>query len=352
MHLHQRLKACFFVRLRDRSQLETTEFYAQDLAILRDLGFDVRVATTWGELRGGFDLYYIWWWTRATAPLMLARLRGRPAVVTGAFNDFYFDARPWVQRQVIRLNYRLSTANVAVSQNDYAFLHGRFPRCRQRLAYVPHSVDTDFYSMGEGERDEFCLTVCWMRRTNAVRKCMFELIEAVPEVRRVLPRIRFVIAGDPEDGGPELRGLAERLGVADAVDFLGRVTPREKVRLMQTCLMYVQPSRYEGFGLATAEAMACGAPVVTSLVGAVPEVAGDLAEYVDGSDPSSIARGIVALALRPEVRRQRSIDGRRRIEAHYATARRREELGKIIDRLLRGSRSGPVGETNADAHPW
>jgi glycosyltransferase involved in cell wall biosynthesis len=121
---------------------------------------------------------------------------------------------------------------------------------------------------------------------------------------------------------------------------------------MQTCLMYAQPSRYEGFGLATAEAMACGAPVVTSPVGAVPEVAGDHAEYVDGSDPSSIARGIVALALHPEVRRQRSIDGRRRIEAYYATARRREELGKIIDRLLSGSRSGPAGETNADAHPW
>src|SRR5262249_22155378 len=150
----------------------------------------------------------------------------------------------------------------------------------------------------------------------------------------------------------ELRGLAERLGVADAVDFLGRVPPREKVRLMQMCLMYVQPSRYEGVGLATAEAMACGAPGVTSQVGAVPEVAGDLPGVVHGSEPSSIARGIVALAQRPEVRGQRSIDGRRRIEAHYATARRREGLGKIIDRLLSGSRSGPAGETNADAHPW
>ena len=273
--------------------------------------------------------------------------------MTGAFNDFYFDARPWVQRQVIGLNYRLSTANVAVSQNDYAFLHGRFPRCRQRLAYIPHSVDTDVYSMGEGDRGEFCLTVCWMRRTNAVRKCMFELIESVPEVRRVLPRIRFVVAGDLEDGGPELRGLAERLGVADAVDFVGRVSAREKVRLMQTCLMYVQPSRYEGFGLATAEAMACGAPVVTSRIGAVPEVAGDLAEYVDGSDPPSIARGIIALAHDPDVRRQRSVDGRCRIETLYSTSRRRDELGKIIDRLLNphSGREAPEIGGSRDAYP-
>ena len=323
--------ACFFARVRDRSVLTTTEFYAQDLVILRDLGFDVRVATRWSELVPGADLYFIWWWTWATLPLLRARLAGRPALVTGAFNDVPFQRRSGLQRAVIRANYRMASANVAVSRHDAIFLRGSFLGRSGRLDYVPHSVDTSVYSPGDGtRREEFCLSVCWMRRPNAVRKCMFELIRAVPLVLRERPGMKFLLAGSPEDGGPELRGLAESLGVGHAVEFLGRVDTAEKVRLMRTCQMYLQPTRYEGFGLAIAEAMACGAPVVSSPVGAVPEVVGGHGEMVDGNDPASIARGVLRLAGRPDLRLRRSADGRRHIESNYTTAHRREGLLRVI----------------------
>ena len=63
------------------------------------------------------------------------------------------------------------------------------------------------------------------------------------------------------------------------------------------------PSLYEGFGIPPLEAMACGAPVVTSRGGALEEVTGGAAVLVDPLDPASIREGIEdALARRDELR--------------------------------------------------
>ena len=57
----------------------------------------------------------------------------------------------------------------------------------------------------------------------------------------------------------------------------------------------VYPSRYEGFGLPVAEAMACGCPVITTKLASLPEVAGDAALYVDPDDPKSLREALNAV---------------------------------------------------------
>ncbi|HEX8199480.1 MAG TPA: glycosyltransferase [Isosphaeraceae bacterium] len=337
MSAPSRPSVCFFARVRDRAVLRTTEFYAQDLAILGDLGFDVRVATRWGEIPWGCDLYYIWWWSWAFLPLIKARLGGRAAMITGVIDQMIYRAKPRWQRRILRANYAAADWNVVLSDGEFRWLREEFGGARS--SYIPLGVDTALYAPGSGPREEFCLTVCWMKRSNAVRKSMFELIAAVPLILRERPGLRFRIAGGLEDGGPELQALARDLGVADAVEFLGRIGTAEKVRLMQTCQIYLQPTRFEGFGMAIAEAMSCGAPVVTSRAGAVPEVVGDCGEYVDGTDPRSIADGVLRLARDPQRRRTRALAARRRIEREFSVERRRGALAELLRDLLPMSRS-------------
>jgi glycosyltransferase involved in cell wall biosynthesis len=57
----------------------------------------------------------------------------------------------------------------------------------------------------------------------------------------------------------------------------------------------VYPSRYEGFGLPVAEAMACGCPVITTNLASLPEVAGDAALYVDPDDPQALREALDAV---------------------------------------------------------
>jgi glycosyltransferase involved in cell wall biosynthesis len=87
------------------------------------------------------------------------------------------------------------------------------------------------------------------------------------------------------------------------VRWLGRIDDAELARQYRGAGCVVYPSLYEGFGIPIVEAMACGAPVVTSRGGATEEIAGEAGVLVDPLDVGDIAAGIErALAGRDELR--------------------------------------------------
>jgi glycosyltransferase involved in cell wall biosynthesis len=90
-----------------------------------------------------------------------------------------------------------------------------------------------------------------------------------------------------------------RSGVADAAHFVGWVDERDLAVLYSHAGVLVLPSLYEGFGLPVLEAMACGAPVVCSNAGPLPEVAGDAAVMLPPTDPSAWADAIVTVLTQP-----------------------------------------------------
>jgi glycosyltransferase involved in cell wall biosynthesis len=110
--------------------------------------------------------------------------------------------------------------------------------------------------------------------------------------------------GRDEKYAAELRALATELGIDEDVVFVGGVPLEETVRFYQAADLLVYPSLNETFGLPILEAMACGCPVVTSNVSAMPEIAGGAALLCDPLDPASIARAIVD-ATGPEGERLR-----------------------------------------------
>ena len=91
----------------------------------------------------------------------------------------------------------------------------------------------------------------------------------------------------------DLHSLVGQLGISHDVVFTGGVPLEETARFYQAADVLVYPSFSETFGLPILEAMACGCPVVTSNVSAMPEIAGDAALLCDPHDPASIAHSIV-----------------------------------------------------------
>ncbi len=98
----------------------------------------------------------------------------------------------------------------------------------------------------------------------------------------------------------------------ERVHLLGHVTDDELVALYSAATLFVYPSLAEGFGLPVVEAMACGAPVLTSGTSALPEVSGDAARLVDPYHVDQIRRAIEELVDDPDERLRLQALGRER----------------------------------------
>ena len=142
------------------------------------------------------------------------------------------------------------------------------------------------------------------------------LLRAFAQVRGSVDA-ELIVVGEFDDGG-NADGLAEELGVADAVTTHAGVTTDRLVDLYASADVAVVPSVYEGFGLPAGEAMACGVPVVATDGGALPEVVGDAGVRVPAGDADALATAIVDLLGDPDRRRRLRRRGRERVVEEFA----------------------------------
>jgi len=119
------------------------------------------------------------------------------------------------------------------------------------------------------------------------------------------PSGELVIAGNDDEAlTPKLRALAQSLGLAERVRFVGAIHGAEKFALMQQASLFALASHSENFGNAVLEAMACGVPVVvTPQVGVAEHVASFGAGLVVDGDPSAFGPALASLLADPARRR-------------------------------------------------
>jgi glycosyltransferase involved in cell wall biosynthesis len=124
-------------------------------------------------------------------------------------------------------------------------------------------------------------------------KNLVRLIEAFDGLRkRGYEDVKLLIIGDEISKLPALRRAVHSHKLHKQVRFLGYLSDDTLAILYRLASVFVFPSLYEGFGLPPLEAMACGAPVVTSNVSSLPEVTGDAAVLVDPYNVESIIEGM------------------------------------------------------------
>jgi glycosyltransferase involved in cell wall biosynthesis len=155
----------------------------------------------------------------------------------------------------------------------------------ERIRVIPNAVAEPFVERGARAEGEYVLTV----GTVEPRKNLPRLAEAAR-----LAGVELRVAGAQGWGDSRVNG--------DGVRVLGFVDDDELARLYRGALCVAYTSLYEGFGIPVLEALACGAPVVTSASTAMAEVADGAAVLVDPHDAAAIADGIrEAIARRDEL---------------------------------------------------
>jgi glycosyltransferase involved in cell wall biosynthesis len=125
------------------------------------------------------------------------------------------------------------------------------------------------------------------------RKNTLNMLKAL----KLLPaKYTLVLSGGSGYGSEAVHEYIRAESMENRVRLLGHVDDAKLARLYQAASVFLFPSLEEGFGIPVLEAMAAGAPVVTSNVSSMPEVGGDAALYVDPHDPADIAQKVVLAA--------------------------------------------------------
>lgn len=227
----------------------------------------------------------------STAPVVLTYHSG--SLVKGSRVDPLLRA---YERVVLPRVFARSRKLVAVSPVSLAHATGR-------AHLIPPGVDTGLFSPPAPGTDRECRVLYVGRVEQSSRwKGLQVLVDALPRLRLLLPQVRLEVVGDGDDVLP-LQKQAADLGVGDLVDWAGHVDHAALPERYRRAGVTVLPSltESESFGMALAEALACGCPVVGSAVGGIPFVVRDGVDgrLVPPGDPAALADALAGVLTDP-----------------------------------------------------
>ncbi len=230
-----------------------------------------------------------------------------PSVVT-VHDLSFFDAPQQHERSKVVFFKRaivraaLDAAVVVCPSETSAASLRRWCRVEAELVVAPHGVDTGRFRPDEPApgADASILSAVDVRLvggrpllvfvgTLEPRKDVPTLVRAFSAVASLHPEAMLVLAGGRGWGADDVDAAVAASGLGQRIVQTGYVDDETVPALLRSAAAVVYPSLYEGFGLPALEALACGAPLVTTRGTAMEEVAGESALLVPPGDPSTLA---------------------------------------------------------------
>ncbi len=218
-----------------------------------------------------------------------------------------------------------------------------------RAVVLPGGVDTDWFRPGSPEPApgaEEAAPLLFAARRLTTRTGVLELVACLPRLITRWPALRLVVAGDGHQRA-EIERRVAMLQLDDHVQLLGRVSDEELRTWYQRADLCVTPTQaLEGFGLATAEALACGTPVMVTPIGANAEVARAVDERFVARDASSASMAEAIARLLGEKTSGAALGARARqvVEERWSWGRVTDDHLEIYERHL-AARHDAVGSS-------
>ena len=240
----------------------------------------------------------------------LGRLKNRAnKEATGRSGALETNRRTEIERRVIRS----ADAVIASTEHERSALVEQYGARREKVAVIPAGADLTTFSPVDRRLARATLglegeILLFVGRIDPV-KGLDTLLEALHLLAN-RPHLALLVVGGTRPDAPvtdvdelHLRNLADELGIADRVRWLGPIDQDTLATYYSAADVCVVPSRYESFGLVALEALACGAALVASRVGGLPAIVrdGENGFLVPWRTPEAFADRIVQILDDPEL---------------------------------------------------
>lgn len=274
---------------------------------------------------------------------ILGRRAAAGARVEALVSTVHLVERPWRKWRfwADRATMRRVDATVCVSESARTEYLRRVRAPPDKVRVILNGVDADRFAVAS-RRDDARRELAFTEDERVIvslgrlrRQKGHDLaLRAMTTIAAAEPRARMLIVGD----GPErrrLENLHARLRLWGCVSLLGQREDVPDILAAADCL--VAPSRYEGFGLAVAEAMAAGLPIVASGVDSIPELVEDGVSglLVPPNDPQALAAAVIEILGDRERAGSLGQNARERVRERFTLAGMLRAYESLYDELLR-----------------
>lgn len=264
-------RVLFYSSIKDKELFNIQQFYRIDIQILEEIGYEVilsnKISDAWKFWR--YDFVFAYFYRYAFFVALFAKLFGRNTYFTGGIDsldkDLVTEKEYKIQKWFFKMCYYLSKSCIIVSKTDdknvRALVSGK------KLSYSEHTIDSSGFDCEVKDKEDICTTIAWQATVaNVKRKGVDTSLRLFAKLHKLpnYAQYKFIIIGKTGEGTEYLKKIVEELKVRDFVVFTDSITEQEKVNYLKRSKIYLQLSLFEGFGVASMEALCAKNIVVHS----------------------------------------------------------------------------------------
>lgn len=264
-------RVLFYSSIKDKELFYIQQFYRIDIQILEDLGYEVvlsnKISDAWKWWRYNFVFAYFYRYALFVA--LIAKLFGKNIYFTGGIdaldNNLVTVKEYRIQKWFFKMCYCLAKSCIIVSKTDnenvMKLVGGK------KLSYSEHTIDTRSFECNLNEKENLITTIAWQASVaNVKRKGVDNALRLFARLHQLqeFSQYKFLIMGKTGEGTNYLKTIIKDLGVGDSVEFTGSISEQQKVEYLKRSKIYLQLSIFEGFGVASLEALCAKNIVVHS----------------------------------------------------------------------------------------
>ena len=207
------------------------------------------------------------------------------------------------------------------------------------ISVIPNAVDQNFQQFPQEKIEYFrqkqgidSETLCLLNvGSNHPRKNITNILKAINILKE--KRLSFHLWKVGKDFSDEQKAYIQAQGLEDYISYFGKPDKEALLDIYNAADILIAPSLHEGFGMTLLEAMACGTPVITSNVSAMPEVVEDAGLLVDPTNSQEIANAVLTLH-KDSTYYQKLVDkGLARVKS-FTWEKTAEEIAQIYEKIV------------------
>lgn len=229
------------------------------------------------------------------------------------FDKYFFEQVNEKKRARIKEIFGMASKVIVLSE-EWADFFGKYV-CASEIIEVLHNG----VLMPEYVKQDYSDHNVLMLGRLGVRKGTYDLLDAIPMIKKAIPDVAFFLCGDGDV--EQCKMIAKEKELEENVYFSGWVQDGEKERLLQSCSTFILPSYHEGMPMSVLEAMSYGLITVSTNAGGIPQIIEDGIDgfRIDAGDVKAIEHTLINVLNKEEEEKKRmGMAARSKIERHFS----------------------------------